>query len=167
MCNSGGPILPRKHFQCREATCLAELACPTPESEGTSTLAQLHLWPGFSLAGDQHGNVLHLYERDCSIQRRHQKVVEIAPAVHLDSQLRSKLTADAVRLAKQVRDHKQPSHLGSGGTWGGGSVRKSPARGHSAPEQRWDSPVFVLLSLAFLGREQESSFPGSVWQKVA
>uniref|UniRef100_A0A8C5SCB4 Pyruvate carboxylase n=1 Tax=Laticauda laticaudata TaxID=8630 RepID=A0A8C5SCB4_LATLA len=54
------------------------------------------------ILGDQHGNVLHLYERDCSIQRRHQKVVEIAPAAHLDSQLRSKLTADAVRLAKQV-----------------------------------------------------------------
>uniref|UniRef100_T1D9G8 Pyruvate carboxylase n=1 Tax=Crotalus horridus TaxID=35024 RepID=T1D9G8_CROHD len=54
------------------------------------------------ILGDQHGNVVHLYERDCSIQRRHQKVVEIAPAAHLDSQLRSKLTADAVRLAKQV-----------------------------------------------------------------
>ncbi|XP_072840101.2 pyruvate carboxylase, mitochondrial isoform X1 [Pogona vitticeps] len=54
------------------------------------------------ILGDKYGNVVHLYERDCSIQRRHQKVVEIAPAAHLDSQLRSKLTNDAVRLAKQV-----------------------------------------------------------------
>ncbi|XP_053133576.1 pyruvate carboxylase, mitochondrial [Hemicordylus capensis] len=54
------------------------------------------------ILGDKYGNVVHLYERDCSIQRRHQKVVEIAPAAHLDTQLRSKLTNDAVRLAKQV-----------------------------------------------------------------
>lgn len=125
MCTSGGPSLPRRHFQCREAARLAQLPCPAPDMEGASTLARLHLWPGFSssLAGDQHGNVVHLYERDCSIQRRHQKVVEIAPAAHLDSQLRSKLTADAVRLAKQVRDCKRPSHLGSGGS---GGQRGSP-----------------------------------------
>ncbi|XP_074087062.1 pyruvate carboxylase, mitochondrial [Macrotis lagotis] len=54
------------------------------------------------ILGDQYGNVLHLYERDCSIQRRHQKVVEIAPATHLDPQLRSRLTSDSVKLAKQV-----------------------------------------------------------------
>ncbi|XP_064432181.1 pyruvate carboxylase, mitochondrial isoform X2 [Mirounga angustirostris] len=54
------------------------------------------------ILGDQYGNVLHLYERDCSIQRRHQKVVEIAPAAHLDPQLRTRLTSDSVKLAKQV-----------------------------------------------------------------
>ncbi|CAK7308605.1 Pyruvate carboxylase, mitochondrial [Vulpes lagopus] len=54
------------------------------------------------ILGDQYGNILHLYERDCSIQRRHQKVVEIAPAAHLDPQLRTRLTSDSVKLAKQV-----------------------------------------------------------------
>ncbi|XP_066537024.1 pyruvate carboxylase, mitochondrial [Hoplias malabaricus] len=54
------------------------------------------------ILGDKYGNVIHLYERDCSIQRRHQKVVEIAPAAQLDSHLRDKLTSDSVNLAKQV-----------------------------------------------------------------
>ena len=48
------------------------------------------------------GNVVHLYERDCSVQRRHQKVVEIAPAPNLDESVRSRMTADAVRLAQHV-----------------------------------------------------------------
>uniref|UniRef100_A0A8C4R484 Pyruvate carboxylase n=1 Tax=Eptatretus burgeri TaxID=7764 RepID=A0A8C4R484_EPTBU len=54
------------------------------------------------ILGDKLGNVVHLFERDCSIQRRHQKVVEIAPALQLDTGLRDRLTADAVKLAKQV-----------------------------------------------------------------
>ncbi|XP_058271109.1 pyruvate carboxylase a isoform X1 [Hemibagrus wyckioides] len=54
------------------------------------------------ILGDKYGNVIHLYERDCSIQRRHQKVVEIAPASQLDPHLRDRLTADSVNLAKQV-----------------------------------------------------------------
>uniref|UniRef100_A4IHN0 LOC100125118 protein n=1 Tax=Xenopus tropicalis TaxID=8364 RepID=A4IHN0_XENTR len=54
------------------------------------------------ILGDKFGNVIHLYERDCSIQRRHQKVVEIAPAAQLDPQLRDRLTHDSVKLAKQV-----------------------------------------------------------------
>ncbi|HEY5704003.1 MAG TPA: pyruvate carboxylase [Terrimicrobiaceae bacterium] len=50
--------------------------------------------------GDQHGNIIHLYERDCSVQRRHQKVVEVAPAVNLDSGIRKELCDAAVRLAR-------------------------------------------------------------------
>lgn len=54
------------------------------------------------LLGDQAGNVVHLYERDCSVQRRHQKVVEIAPAPRLDPKVRNKMTDYAVKLAKHV-----------------------------------------------------------------
>ncbi|XP_026741739.1 pyruvate carboxylase, mitochondrial-like [Trichoplusia ni] len=53
--------------------------------------------------GDKAGNVVHLFERDCSVQRRHQKVVELAPAPHLDPQIRKKMTDYAVHLAKSVR----------------------------------------------------------------
>lgn len=52
--------------------------------------------------GDHHGSVVHLYERDCSVQRRHQKVIEVAPATNLDPAIRDRMTADAVRLAKYV-----------------------------------------------------------------
>ncbi len=54
------------------------------------------------ILGDAQGNVLHLYERDCSIQRRHQKVVEIAPAFALRPELRERICAAAVRLMKNV-----------------------------------------------------------------
>jgi pyruvate carboxylase len=46
--------------------------------------------------------VIHLYERDCSVQRRHQKVVEIAPAPNLDPELRDRICADAVRFAREI-----------------------------------------------------------------
>ncbi|EFP05831.1 hypothetical protein GCK72_018113 [Caenorhabditis remanei] len=54
------------------------------------------------LLGDHHGNIVHLYERDCSVQRRHQKVVEIAPAPALPEGVREKILADALRLARHV-----------------------------------------------------------------
>ena len=52
------------------------------------------------ILGDRHGNILHLYERDCSVQRRHQKVVEVAPAVNLDPRIRRELADAAVALAR-------------------------------------------------------------------
>ncbi|MCM3887620.1 pyruvate carboxylase [Frankia sp. R82] len=51
---------------------------------------------------DSYGNIIHLYERDCSVQRRHQKVVEIAPAPELDEAVRASICADAVRFARHV-----------------------------------------------------------------
>ena len=52
--------------------------------------------------GDEHGNVVHLFERDCSLQRRYQKVVEFAPAFSVDQKVREALYADAVKIAKHV-----------------------------------------------------------------
>ena len=52
------------------------------------------------LLGDNYGNVVHLYERDCSVQRRHQKVVELAPAKDLPTETRDAILNDAVKLAK-------------------------------------------------------------------
>jgi pyruvate carboxylase len=54
------------------------------------------------ILADGQGNVIHLYERDCSVQRRHQKVVEIAPAPNLDPGLRDRICADAVRFARAI-----------------------------------------------------------------
>ncbi|WP_306543972.1 ATP-binding protein, partial [Anaerotignum sp.] len=52
--------------------------------------------------GDKYGNVVHLFDRDCSVQRRHQKVVEFAPAFTVSDAVREKIFADAVRLSKHV-----------------------------------------------------------------
>ncbi|MGH7900739.1 MAG: pyruvate carboxylase, partial [Thermodesulfobacteriota bacterium] len=52
--------------------------------------------------GDRYGNVMHFFERDCSIQRRHQKVVELAPAITLDSELKERIFDSALRIAKAV-----------------------------------------------------------------
>ncbi|HXY62942.1 MAG TPA: pyruvate carboxylase [Mycobacterium sp.] len=54
------------------------------------------------ILADTHGNVIHLYERDCSVQRRHQKVVELAPAPNLAEDLRAKICSDAVAFARHI-----------------------------------------------------------------
>ena len=55
------------------------------------------------IIGDKQGNIVHLYERDCSIQRRHQKLVEIAPAFSLDPAFRKEICDAAVKLMKNVK----------------------------------------------------------------
>ena len=54
------------------------------------------------ILGDQHGNIVHLYERDCSVQRRNQKIVEESPCASLPEGVRRKLLRSAVKLAKSV-----------------------------------------------------------------
>ncbi|MFT3835863.1 MAG: pyruvate carboxylase [Myxococcaceae bacterium] len=55
------------------------------------------------LLGDQHGNLVHLFERDCSVQRRHQKVIEIAPAPSLSPALRDRICAAALTLGQAAK----------------------------------------------------------------
>ncbi len=54
------------------------------------------------ILADTHGNVMHLFERDCSLQRRHQKVIELAPAPNLPEELRQKICDDAIAFARQI-----------------------------------------------------------------
>jgi pyruvate carboxylase len=54
------------------------------------------------ILGDEHGNIVHLFERDCSVQRRHQKVVEVAPSVSVNEQLRQEICDAAVKLMERV-----------------------------------------------------------------
>jgi pyruvate carboxylase len=55
------------------------------------------------ILGDQHGNVIHLHERDCSVQRRHQKVVEVAPSYGLPKKVIRQLCDAAARIAREIR----------------------------------------------------------------
>lgn len=54
------------------------------------------------ILGDKHGHIVHLFERDCSVQRRHQKVIEVAPCVSLDHSTRQKICDAAVQLMRSV-----------------------------------------------------------------
>lgn len=54
------------------------------------------------IIGDQYGHVVHLFDRDCSVQRRHQKVVEYAPAFSVPDEVRKQIFEASVRLAKHV-----------------------------------------------------------------
>jgi pyruvate carboxylase subunit A len=57
----------------------------------------------FQIVADRYGNIIHLGERDCSIQRRHQKLIEIAPSLMLDEKLRQEMGAAAVKIAESVQ----------------------------------------------------------------
>lgn len=57
---------------------------------------------------DSHGNHFHLFERECSIQRRHQKIIEESPSVALDNDLRNRMTADATKISEHI------NYLGAG-----------------------------------------------------
>jgi acetyl-CoA carboxylase biotin carboxylase subunit len=57
----------------------------------------------FQIFGDQHGNIVHLFERECSIQRRHQKVIEEAPSSVLNASLRQKMGDAAVNVARSAK----------------------------------------------------------------
>ena len=54
------------------------------------------------ILGDKYGNIVHLHERDCSVQRRHQKIIEYAPAFSLSEELRENICNDALKIAKHV-----------------------------------------------------------------
>jgi len=54
------------------------------------------------ILGDKYGNIVHLYERDCSIQRRHQKVIEFTPALAISEEQRKAICADAIKIARSV-----------------------------------------------------------------
>src|SRR5690625_7773360 len=56
------------------------------------------------ILGDQYGNIVHLYERDCSVQRRFQKVVEIAPSIGLKQSTLDKLYYAGLKVAQHVKD---------------------------------------------------------------
>ena len=57
----------------------------------------------FQVLGDQHGNIVHLFERDCSVQRRHQKIVEESPSLFIDNKIRKKMADAAVAAANTVK----------------------------------------------------------------
>ena len=54
------------------------------------------------MLGDRYGNIVHLFERDCSLQRRYQKVVGVCPRLQLPEETRQKLYEDAVKVARHV-----------------------------------------------------------------
>ncbi len=94
-----------KREDLREALESAMREAETAFGDPTMFLEQAVLGPRHievQVLADAEGNVVHLFERDCSLQRRHQKVVEIAPAPNLDDNIRQALYRDAVAFAKEL-----------------------------------------------------------------
>ncbi|MDG3009843.1 pyruvate carboxylase [Rhodococcus sp. D2-41] len=91
--------------QLREAIEAASREAESAFGDATVFLEQAVVDPRHievQILADGHGNVIHLFERDCSVQRRHQKVIELAPAPNLAPDLRDRICADAVAFAKQI-----------------------------------------------------------------
>ncbi|MDG3014594.1 pyruvate carboxylase [Speluncibacter jeojiensis] len=91
--------------QLREAIEAASREAESAFGDATVFLEQAVIDPRHievQILADGHGNVIHLFERDCSVQRRHQKVIELAPAPNLAPDLRDRICADAVAFAKQI-----------------------------------------------------------------
>lgn len=90
-----GALLLEARFEAKDSfgvdTVFVEKFLPSPKHIEVQILA------------DKHGNVTHLLERDCTIQRRHQKIIEIAPAVSVSKRMRKKMHDAAVKLAKHIR----------------------------------------------------------------
>jgi len=95
----------REEAECGEALAAAAAEAKAAFGDGTLFLERYLDAPRHievQVLGDRAGEVVHLFERDCSLQRRHQKVVEIAPAPLLAPALRDRLTTDAVALARRA-----------------------------------------------------------------
>ncbi|KAM0789369.1 hypothetical protein ACM66B_000199 [Microbotryomycetes sp. NB124-2] len=95
----------REQSQFKDAFNMATSEAKTAFGDGTVFVERFLFKPRHieaQLLGDSQGNVVHLFERDCSVQRRHQKVVELAPAGSISEELRANLLADAVKIAKAV-----------------------------------------------------------------
>ncbi|MAT16530.1 MAG: pyruvate carboxylase, partial [Planctomyces sp.] len=90
----------KNHFETAQRESLSAFGSPDIFVEKFITAAR-HI--EVQLLGDHHGNLVHLYERDCSVQRRHQKVVEIAPAPNLKSDVREALCQAAIDIGNQVQ----------------------------------------------------------------
>ncbi|WP_040801876.1 pyruvate carboxylase [Nocardia higoensis] len=91
--------------QLREAIEAASREAESAFGDATVFLEQAVMNPRHievQILADGQGNVMHLFERDCSVQRRHQKVIELAPAPNLDPALRERICADAVAFARQI-----------------------------------------------------------------
>ncbi|MDZ7910722.1 MAG: pyruvate carboxylase [Rhodococcus sp. (in: high G+C Gram-positive bacteria)] len=91
--------------QLRDAIEAASREAKAAFGDGTVFLEQAVIDPRHievQILGDTSGEVIHLFERDCSLQRRHQKVVEVAPAPGLDPELRQQMCADAVAFARHI-----------------------------------------------------------------
>ena len=91
--------------QLREAIEAASREADSAFGDPTVFLEQAVISPRHievQILADKYGNVIHLYERDCSLQRRHQKVIELAPAPNLDPALRERICSDAVAFAREI-----------------------------------------------------------------